>query len=116
MRPECEESMKSIDEQMMIIETRSDYLNNRRLAIRYIVGYSVAAAIFVALLIGAALNIPKLRTEETITDTARYGSLILSAPYMGYVIVGLITFILGILVALLCKQIRDLNSLENRQS
>ncbi|MBO4697365.1 MAG: hypothetical protein J5643_08815 [Lachnospiraceae bacterium] len=108
--------MKSIDEQMMIIENRSDYLKSRRQAVRFIVGYSVAAAVFVALLIGAAVSIPKLRAEETITDTARYGSLILTAPYMGYVIVGLITFILGILVALLCKQIRDMNSLENKKS
>lgn len=115
MRPECEESMKSIDEQMAIIENRSASMKKRSLAIRYIVGYSVAAAIFVVLLIGASLNIPKLRTEDMLEDTARYGSLIVSAPYMGYIIVGVITFVLGILVALLCKQIRELNSLENKQ-
>ena len=40
-----------------------------------------------------------------------YGSLILSTPYLGYVVIGILTFVLGVLVTILCLHLNDLRAL-----
>lgn len=106
--------MRPIEEQLNEIVKRKEAYNNRRSAIGFITGYAIAIAVCVAALIAVAISIPKLTAVDSTAETSHYGSLILSAPYMGYVIVGIIAFALGILVALLCKQIRELNLSERK--
>ena len=38
--------------------------------------------------------------------------LILSVPYLGYVVIGLLAFVLGILVTMLCLHIKDLRGMD----
>ena len=106
--------MRSIEEQITLIHEREEYHKKRGKAIRLTAGYAAAVLVFATLMVGAAWGIPKLPSESEFAEASRYGSLILEAPYLGYVIVGIIAFILGILVALLCKQIKALHKMENR--
>lgn len=107
--------MRPIDEQVTEIKKRKAAYQRKQQAKQYIIAFAVGIAACILALIGTALSIPKLATAGSDADISRYGSLILSAPYMGYVIVGIIAFALGILVALLCRQIRELNLTENDQ-
>ena len=45
----------------------------------------------------------------------RYGSLLLAAPYIGYVIVGILAFALGICVTLLCIRLKELREKERER-
>ena len=105
--------MRTIDEQVTEIKKRKAAYQRQQQAKQYIIAFAVGIAACIFALVGTALSIPKLANAGSDADISRYGSLILSAPYMGYVIVGIIAFALGILVALLCRQIRELNLSES---
>lgn len=104
--------MKNIDDQMTEIFRRSDILKEKRKVGSALIGYAVSIAACLAVIAAAGIMISGMNTENSASSMSRYGSLIITAPYMGYVIVGLLTFILGILVTLLCKKMVDLKKLE----
>ena len=107
--------MKSIDEQMVEIRRRSEVLKERKKISISIIGYACSVAACCALIIVSAFLISGKGTETTVSSMSKYGSLIITAPYMGYVIIGLLAFTLGILVTLLCKKIVEINKCENRR-
>ena len=104
--------MRSIDDQMTEIFKRSDILKEKKKVSSALIGYAVSIAACLAVLVMAGIMISGLNTEDSASSMSRYGSLIITAPYMGYVIVGLLTFILGILATLLCKKMVELKKLE----
>ena len=105
--------MRSVDEQLDIILRRSEILKQKNRADRYIIGYAISIAACLALMVVAYIFIGKLKADSSITEMSGYGSLIISGPNMGYVIIGILAFVLGVLVTLLCKHIYDLKKLEN---
>ena len=106
--------MRSIEDQMSEIFRRSDTLKDKKKANSIMVGYVVSIAACFALIVIAVIMISGMNTESSVSSESRYGSLIITAPYIGYVIVGLLAFILGILITLLCKKLADLKKLENQ--
>lgn len=99
--------MKTTDEQMNEIMRRSESLKAKKSMNDYIIGFSIAIAACLALIVLVGASIANVNPETTDNTVSQYGSLVISAPYMGYVVIGLLAFILGVLVTLLCRRIRE---------
>ena len=100
-------TMKSTDEQMNEIMRRSESLKAKKSMNDYLIGFSIAIAACLALIVLVGASIANVNPETTDNTVSQYGSLVISAPYMGYVVIGLLAFILGVLVTLLCRRIRE---------
>ncbi len=99
--------MKTTDEQMNEIMRRSESLKAKKSMNDYLIGFSIAIAACLALIVLVGASIANVNPETTDNTVSQYGSLVISAPYMGYVVIGLLAFILGVLVTLLCRRIRE---------
>lgn len=100
-------TMKTTDEQMNEIMRRSKSLKAKKSMNDYLIGFSIAIAACLALIVLVGASIANVNPETTDNTVSQYGSLVISAPYMGYVVIGLLAFILGVLVTLLCRHIRE---------
>lgn len=63
---------------------------------------AIASGFCLALLIAVAVYLPHLTVAQGASAATQYGSLLLAAPCIGYVIVGLLAFALGVTLTLLC--------------
>ena len=108
--------MRSTDEQFQEILKRSEIVRERHSSRKSIAVWSVASAVCAALLILAANFIPALSADRSEADLTHYGSLILDASYMGYVVIGVLAFLLGVCVTLLCLSIRKRRKKEHEGS
>lgn len=106
--------MRSSEDYMKMIMKRADVVREDRRAKKQFYVYAVSSAVCLGVLILAAALLPRI-TDAAATEGSvqRYGSLILSTRYMGYVVIGLIAFGFGILVTLLCSSWRKLNRRNN---
>lgn len=100
-------TMKTTDEQMNEIMRRSESLKAKKSMNDYLIGFSIAIAACLALIVLVGASIANVNPETTDNTVSQYGSLVISAPYMGYVVIGLLAFILGVLVTLLSRRIRE---------
>lgn len=101
--------MRSENEQLREILRRTELVKERR-GIRARLRASAAGVLACALLLCAVgASLPVLPAAQAGTGMQRYGSLLLFAPYMGYVVVGVLAFALGISVTLLCLFYRRLH-------
>ena len=57
-----------------------------------------------ALITVMGLSLPRVK-GSLFMETESYGSLVLSSPALGFVIIGVLAFLLGICVTLLCHRI-----------
>ena len=105
--------MRSTDEQFQEILKRSEKFREQHSSHKGIVVWSAATAVCAVFLILAASLIPALSAERSGTDPTHYGSLILDASYMGYVVIGVLAFLLGVCVTLLCLCIRKRRKMEH---
>ena len=94
--------MRSIDEQMSRIMKRADSLREGERWKKHMISEAVISSVCLFLLVVTALFIPGLAAAQESSDVVRYGSLILSTPYLGYVVVGVLAFLLGVTSAFLC--------------
>lgn len=95
--------MRSSNDQLQEIMKRAENVKEKRVAQKRFYASAAATGIFAALLAVVFIYLPNLTVVSSEQDVMmQYGSLLLSVPYMGYVVVGFISFILGICVMLLC--------------
>ncbi len=94
--------MRSTDQQLQEIMRRAQVVNEKRIIRKYFRVSVLASCVCAVLLIASCINLPKLTVMTEDPGMQQYGSLLLSAPYMGYVIVGVLAFALGVCAALLC--------------
>jgi preprotein translocase subunit SecF len=94
--------MRSTDDQLREIMRRAELVKEKRIIKKTILTDVLASCVCLALLIAVAVCLPKLSLALTGSVATQYGSLLLAAPYIGYVIVGLLAFALGVCVTLLC--------------
>ena len=100
--------MRDTDRQLKDILERSENLKNRHADIRKTVMYSLSMGVCLILLVMTAVFVPSVIDSAIRTEGIRYGSLILSAEYMGYIIMALLAFILGILATLFCFHLNEI--------
>jgi len=92
--------MRNTEEQLHEIMRRAGGLKRKRaLKTRMYADIAVFCACAV-MLAGTVTIIPRLGDIEGDAPAAQYGSLLIAEPYIGYVIVGLLSFALGICLTL----------------
>ena len=98
--------MRSTDEQFHEIAARASKLRKARKLRRTIAAEGVSGCVCLALLIRCAVVIPSF--EDAIREPAQvyYGGLLLSSPFLGHVVIGILGFLLGICLTLLCVHLR----------
>ena len=69
----------------------------------------MTAAMGLLVIVLAVVFMPDFTEASGVYDTSRYGSLIITAPYLGYVIIGLLAFVLGVLVTVFAVKLRKLD-------
>ena len=94
--------MRSTDDQLREIMRRSDRIIETQRMKKTILRDAFASGLCLALLIAVAVFLPKLRSAQSGSAAAQYGSLLLAVPYLGFVIVSLLAFALGVSLTLLC--------------
>lgn len=104
--------MRSTDEQLREIMKRADAVSEKR-TIRKHLQISAAAVCACAVLLAiVSVYLPRLDASPQESGLQRYGSLLLAAPYIGYVVVGLLTFALGVCATLFCIRLKELKEKE----
>ena len=95
--------MRSINEQMKEILRRKEIYQETKAIRQKIILEAAVCGGCAALLIAFIAFFPKL---SDITDQApirQYGSMVLKMPSVGYVLLALLAFILGVALTLLCQ-------------
>ena len=87
--------MRNTDEQLREIMRRADTVIEKRSIQKRVLGSALASCVCVILLIAVSVYLPRLTVLSRDTATGQYGSLLLAAPYTGYVVVGVIAFALA---------------------
>ena len=104
--------MRSTDQQLQEIMRRAQVVNEKRIIRKYFRVSVLASCVCAVLLIASCINLPKLTVMTEDPGMQQYGSLLLAAPYTGYVAVGVLAFALGICVTLLCTRWKSLKQKE----
>jgi hypothetical protein len=107
--------MRSTDEQLREIMRRAETVKAKRILRKRIQASAIASCACVALLIAVCFYLPRLSVIQAAPGLQQYGSLLLAAPYMGYVVVGVLAFALGICVTLLCVHWKALKQKERER-
>ena len=93
--------MRNLDDQLQEIQIRSDKLKRRHSDRRALVWGSLATCACLALIAAVSLYLP-IFSDTAASQAGRYGSLILANPGLGYAVIGILAFFLGMCVTLLC--------------
>lgn len=104
--------MRSTDEQIREIMKRAEHKHEKRSSQRVVASLTVACCACIAFLVLTALYLPGMSTAGTSQANGHYGSLLLNTSYMGYVVIGVIAFVLGICVTMLCLYLRRMRKKE----
>lgn len=107
--------MRSLDEQMKIITQKAEARRMRRTIIRAAWGNGIGVAACLAMIAAFFIALPRLHVGMAEYDMASYDGYILQNEYVGYVIIGILAFALGVFVTLLCRRLLDLRHGEREQ-
>ena len=100
--------MRNTDEQLRQIAPRAE--KRKRTSRRTALPEALMVCASLVLIVTAALSMPNLSGSAAVSQTSQYGSLILIRPFLGYVIIGVLAFLLGVCITLLCFRLqRDRN-------
>lgn len=100
--------MRTTEEQLKEINQRVNTIQKQRSLRRQIALDLASGGSCLILLVVVCIWIPKLTEQEIENTASNYGGLLLSAPYLGYVLVGILAFTLGICITLLCFHYKKL--------
>ncbi len=107
--------MRSTDEQLNEIMKRAEAVKEKRTIRRSLRMRALSACLCAVLLTVVSFYLPRLDPAAQESGMQRYGSLLLAAPYIGYVIVGILAFALGICTALFCIRLKELKDKERER-
>lgn len=100
--------MKSSDVQFAEIMKRSENVKEHRQLVSKLTADILVAVLLIAMMVGTGLSIPTLKNAAAEVTENQYGSIYLVTPYLGYVIVGVLAFALGVCATILCIHIKKL--------
>ena len=104
--------MRSTDEQLHEVLRRAENVREKRALRKGLRASLLASCACIALLIAVGVSLPRVTMIARGPAMQQYGSLLLAAPYMGYIVVGVLALALGVCVTLLCTQWRELRRKE----
>ena len=100
---------KDIDLQLNEIINRADRLKADKAYNSMLLKTVATYVLGIALCVLAVIFMPQFVSGEDFAETSRYGSLIITAPYLGYIVIGILAFILGVLVTILAVKTKQLD-------
>lgn len=95
--------MRSTDEQMKEILRRKEVYQAIKAIRQKMILDAAACGGCAALLIAVIVFLPRLDVMSDQAPIRQYGSMVLKMPSVGYVLIALLAFILGVAVTLLCQ-------------
>ena len=98
--------MRSLDEQVQSIQSRSRRLRQEKRRRRTLLREAGMVCACLVLIIGAGLWISGLTGAALPVTGSPYGSVIAGSRYVGYIVIGVLAFLLGISVTLLGLHLR----------
>ena len=104
--------MWNTEEQLREIMRRAETVKEKRSIQKRLRACALASCVCVILLIAVSIYLPRLTAISQDTAAGQYGSLLLAAPYMGYAVVGVLAFALGVCVTLFSLQWRKMKEKE----
>ena len=93
--------MRSIDEQMKEILRRKEIYQALKAIRQKMILEAAACGGWAALLIAVVVFLPRLNVLSDQAPIGQYGSMVLKMPSIGYVLIALLAFVLGMAVTLL---------------
>lgn len=105
--------MRSTNEQLQEIMKRSEKVKYKKNLQKRVQASAIATAACLLLMFVAAAYLPHLSAVSDDYVSQRYGSLLLAAPYMGYIVVAFLAMILGVCATLCCIYWKELNKKEH---
>ncbi len=96
--------MQDIKEQMNEIQRRKDIYRDIKSLKRKMLIEGVIGACFSLMMIVVVGYLPRLSQVSEQTPIRQYGSMILELPFIGYVLVAFIAFVLGVIITLIAQQ------------
>lgn len=102
--------MRSTDERIAAVQARSRSLQRRRARRRDLAISGVSAAACVAAICAFAVYVPGVIAEAPASPSGTsgvYGSIMASGGYLGFIVIGILAFCLGIAVTMLCVKLRE---------
>ncbi len=106
--------MKNTDTQLREILSRKEKVCARRLLKKRICFGAGSMVLTLSLMILATVWMPKLSDRTEASPSADYGSLILGAPALGYVLIGMLCLALGVEATLLCLCVKQWKGRDNK--
>ena len=98
--------MHSLDEQMLAIERRSHQLRQKRRHRRVLLWETGLVCACLVLIVGAGVWVSNLTGAALPVTVSPYGSMIAGSRFIGYIVIGVLAFLLGISVTLLGLHLR----------
>ena len=109
--------MRSHEERVAETKRRIAKIEQEKRLRRNTVTMASAVAACLALLVGASLAMPGIAARIQINDYTGFetaASIFRSSAALGYIVIGLLAFLLGVCVTILCFQLRRMHR-ENEQ-
>ena len=98
--------MRDLDEQLRMIQSRSLRLRQEKRRRRTILRETGLVCACMVLIAGAALWVSGVTGAAVPVTASPYGSMIAGSRFIGYIVIGVLAFLLGISVTLLGLQMR----------
>ena len=98
--------MRDLDEQLRMIQSRSLRLRQEKRRRRTILRETGLVCACMVLIAGAALWVSGVTGAAVPVTVSPYGSMIAGSRFIGYIVIGVLAFLLGISVTLLGLQMR----------
>ena len=104
--------MRSHEERVAETKRRIAKIEREKRLRRNTITMASAVAACLALLVGAALVMPGIAANIQLDDYSGFetaASIFHSSAALGYIVIGLLAFLLGVCVTVLCFQLRQIN-------
>ena len=105
--------MRSIDEQMNEIRRRKDIYSEIKTLRRKMIAESIVSVVCLGLVISTVMFLPKLDFVRDNAPILQYGSMIQSLPVIGYILIALLAFAMGIAATMACIHWKEHKKKEN---
>lgn len=90
--------MRGSDEQLHIVRQRAARLRRRQTLLKQ----GAAAAVCLVLIAALGLALPRVSGRLAGPEGVAFGSLVLGSPALGYIVLAILAFALGVFFTLLC--------------
>lgn len=94
--------MRSIEDQMNEIRRRKDIYNQAKKLRNKTIGECAVSLVCLVLMVSGAVFLPGIDMSGDHAQLMQYGSVIKSIPVIGYLLIAIIAFVMGVAATMAC--------------